>query len=115
MVFMKTTYDLTIRAFPVKIKDERTGEVLNDVIVLDKQRLQAANLVDQSSKEIIQRIYRKNGYKVLDIGKPDKLNVEFRLDNMYTELTTREEIPMDQLWYVAGGDSIGEGRKSAVV
>ena len=90
---MKTTYDLTIRAFPVKIEDERTGEVLNDVIVLDKQRLQAANLVDQSSKEIIQRIYNKNGYKVLDIGKPEKMVVALQLD---------------QLFNMAGGDSIGE-------
>lgn len=101
---MKTTYDLMIRAFPVKIRDGRTGEVLNDVIVLDKQRLQAANLVGQSSKELIERIYQKEGYAVLDIGKPDKLPILFRLDNMYTELTTRAEIPMDQLWNVAGGD-----------
>ena len=99
---MKTIYTLAVRAFPVKIEDERTGEVLNDAIVLDKQRLQAADLVGQSSKEIIHRIYLKNGYKVLDIGKPDKLNIEFRLDNMYTELTTREEIPMDQLWSAGG-------------
>ena len=90
---MKTTYDLTIRAFPVKIEDERTGEVLNDVIVLDKQRLQAANLVDQSSKEIIQRIYHRQGFKVLDIGKPEKKSISLQLD---------------QLFNMAGGDPIGE-------
>lgn len=92
MVFMKTTYDLTIRAFPVKIEDERTGEESTDIIVLDKQRLQAANLVDQSSKEIIQRIYHRSGYKVLDIGKPDKMNVQLQLDRIYDELVMRDAI-----------------------
>lgn len=91
MVLMNTTYDLTIRAFPVKIEDERTGEVLNDTIVLDKQRLQAAQLIGESSKEIIQRIYHRQGYKVLDIGKPDKLTVKMNLDRIYEELTADEK------------------------
>ena len=102
MVLIKTTVELTLRAFPVKIVDTRTGEESTDTIVLDKQCLQAADLVGQSSKELIERIYHRQGYKVLYIGKPDKLNVEFRLDNMYTELTTRAEIPMDQLWSAGG-------------
>lgn len=89
---MKTTYTLAIRAFPVKIKDERTGEETIDIIVLDKQRLQAAELVDQSSKEIIHRIYHKNGYKVLDIGKPDKMNVQLQLDKICDSLIMRDAI-----------------------
>lgn len=100
---MKTTFDLHIRAFPVKIRDERTGDEKSDIIVLDKARLQAAQLVGQSSKELIERIYHKQGFRVLDVGRADKLTVELRLDNMYTELTTRgSDTPMDQLWNVAG-------------
>lgn len=91
MVLMNTTYDLTIRAFPVKIEDERTGEVHSDTIVLDKQRLQAAQLIGESSKEIIQRIYHRQGYKVLDVGKPDKLTVKMNLDRIYEELTADEK------------------------
>ena len=101
---MKTNYELNIRAFPVKIRDGRTGEEKTDIIVLDKARLQAANLVGQSSKELIERIYQKEGYTVLDIGKADKIPVDIRLDNIYLELTGREQIPMDQLWNVSGGD-----------
>lgn len=88
---MKTTFDLTVRAFPVKIVDERTGEETTDTIVLDKQRLQAADLVGQSSKELIERIYRREGYKVLDIGKPRKTTYEFKLDAIYRDVTTPEE------------------------
>lgn len=89
---MKTTYDLQIRAFPVKIRDERTGEEDVDIIVLDKPRLQAAQMVGQSSKELIERIYHKQGFKVLDIGKADKLTVQLQLDRVYDDLMTRREI-----------------------
>lgn len=87
---MKTTFDLTIRAFPVKIVDERTGEESTDTIVLDKQRLQAADLVGQSNKELIERTYHRQGYRVLDIGKPERMTVVMNLDRIYEELTAGE-------------------------
>ena len=99
---MKTMYELQIRAFPVKIRDCRTGEEKTDFIVFDKARLQAANLVGQSSKELIERVYQKEGFTVLDVGKADKMTVDIRMDNIYTELTGREQIPMDQLWNIGG-------------
>lgn len=99
---MRTNYELQVRAFPVKVRDGRTGEEKTDIIVFDKARLQAANLVGQSSKELIERVYQKEGFTVLDIGKADKMTVDIRLDNIYTELTGREQIPMDQLWSAGG-------------
>ena len=102
---MKTTFDLTIRAFPVKILYTRTGEESKDFIVLDKQRLQAAQQVAQSSKELIERIYTRQGFQVLDIGKPVKFTMQLRLDTMFTELTTRDaNIPFNQMWQIMGGD-----------
>lgn len=89
---MKTTYDLQIRAFPVRVRDERNNWEQTDIIVLDKARLQAAQLVGQSSKELIERIYSKQGYKVLEIGKADKMTVAFQLENVYRELVERESI-----------------------
>ena len=83
---MRTTFDLVIRAFPVKIVDTRTGEESTDTIVLDKIRLQAAQLIGQSSKEVIERIYQRQGYKVLDIGKPEKMRVVLNLDAIYEAL-----------------------------
>ena len=88
---MKTSYDLQIRIFPVKIRDERTGQENDDLIVLDKARLQAAQLVGQSSKELIERLYYKQGYKVLGIGKANKMTVEFQLEQVYLELIKQAE------------------------
>ena len=83
---MKTTYELTIRAFPVKIVDMRTGEVSTDTIVLDKQSLQAAQIVGESSKELIHRMYNRVGMRVLDIGKAQKLTMDLCLDSLYREI-----------------------------
>ena len=90
MVRMKTTYELTIRAFPVKAEDMRTGEISTDTIVLDKQRLQAAQLVGESSKELIHRIYNRAGKRVLEIGKADKLTLELYLDKIYEVLANED-------------------------
>ena len=88
---MKTTYDLQIRAFPVVIRDEKTDEDLCDMIVLDKPRLQAAQLVGQSSKELIERIYRKHGYEVLEILKADKATVQIDLFQLYDDQMIQQE------------------------
>ena len=71
---MKTEITLNLRAYPVVIEDTRCpGEVRNDVIVLEKSQLQAAQIVGQSATELIYRIYNRRGYKVHEIGKPHKL------------------------------------------
>lgn len=52
---MKTTMKITLRAFPVKIQDTRTGKTTEDKIILTKEQLHAADLVGQSSKELTKR------------------------------------------------------------
>ena len=54
---MKTNISIEARRFPVTLRDERTGEIIQSSIILDKQRLQAAQLVGQSSKELIHRCF----------------------------------------------------------
>lgn len=80
---MKTTMKITLRAFPVKIQDTRTGEIKEDKIVLTKEQLHAADLVGQSSKELITRLYNREGYKVLEIGKAAKQSGELDLEAAY--------------------------------
>lgn len=77
---MKTTMKITLRAFPVKIQDTRTGKTTEDRIVLTKEQLHAADLVGQSSKELITRLYNRNGFKVLEIGKAVKQTVGLDMD-----------------------------------
>lgn len=85
---MKTTMTLALRRFPVTIKDERTGEVSKDTVVLDKETLNAAQRTGQSSRELIYRIYNRAGYRVLEIGKAERANVDIRLDQAFPTLPT---------------------------
>lgn len=80
---MKTTITIEVRRFPVTIRDERTGEVSEDHIILDKQRLQSAQLVGQSSKELIQRLYNRQGFRVLEIGKPERRSINLNLSELW--------------------------------
>lgn len=71
------------RRFPVTLRDERTGEISQDHIILDKQRLQAAQMVGQSSKELIQRFYNRQGFRVLEIGTPERRSMVFNLEDLW--------------------------------
>ena len=81
---MKTEIKIPVRAYPVVMKDTRTGEVKNDTIVLEKSRLQAGALFDLGDEDIIYRIYNRLGYRVLEIGKPDKREISLNLETAYT-------------------------------
>lgn len=63
------TINIAARYFPVEVEHIETGARLLDSIVLDKQQLQAAQAVGQSSKELIHRLYQRQGFKVLVLGK----------------------------------------------
>lgn len=79
---MNTSIAIEVRRFPVDIRDERTGVVSRDYIVLDKPMLQAAQMVGQSSKEIIWRFYNRQGFRVLEIGKPEKRSISVSLNEL---------------------------------
>lgn len=76
---MKNEIALQVRTYPVTIRDQRTGEQREDLLTLDKRQLQAAQLVGQSSNELIFRIYNRQGFYVLNIGKPIKREVRVDL------------------------------------
>lgn len=80
---METIFTIQARRFPVKIHDHTTGRNREDAIVLSKETLHAAQLVGQSSKELIFRLYERKGYTVLEIGKPEKREIVLNLDELY--------------------------------
>ena len=82
---MRTIEKIYLRAFTVRIQDQRTGEAKEDVIVFSKHQLQAAQIIGQSSKELICRAYNAQGYTVLDIGKADKVEADLDLYGLYRE------------------------------
>lgn len=80
---MKTEIKITVRAYPVQIRDERTGEKKSDTIVLDKAMLQAAAMVGLRDEDIIYRAYNRKGYRVTEIGKPKKEEIIVDLLELY--------------------------------
>lgn len=73
---------LTLRQFPVLAHDHRTGQEEAITVVVTKDQLRAAQIVSQSSKELIERLCERQGYSVIEIGKPDKLAVTVDLDKL---------------------------------
>jgi len=87
---MKTFENIPIRIFPVRIRDKRSGSETADEIVLTKATLLAAQLVGESSKELIHRAYNREGYSVLEIGKARKMTVTVDLEEAVSGGSTRE-------------------------
>lgn len=67
---VQTEIKIPVRAYGVKLRDERTGEKKNDVIISEKSRLQAGAMFGLENEEIIRRTYNRQGFRVLDIGTP---------------------------------------------
>lgn len=79
---MKSKIVLNLRQFAVTAHDHRDGEEKAITVTVTKDQLRAAQIVGQSSKELIERLCDRQGYTVLEIGKPDKLNVTVDLDKL---------------------------------
>lgn len=75
------TYQL--RAFPVEIKDQRTGEHKLDTIVLDKRTLENARAIGIDQENLIWRLYNRKGYFVIRIGVPVKQEARVDLMALY--------------------------------
>lgn len=82
---MTNEITMQARAYSVTLEDQRSGEKSVELIVLDKQQLQAAQIVGQSSNELIYRMFNRQGYRVLDIGKPVKKEIVVDLTELYRE------------------------------
>ena len=80
---MITEIKIPVRVYPVTLKDTRTGEVMKDRIVLEKSRLQAGALFDLGDEDIIYRIYNRQGYRVMEIEKPQKVELIIDLRRAY--------------------------------
>ena len=83
---MKNDITLHLRAFPVTIRDNRTRETTEDIIVLGKAQLQACQLMEWSATELIERMYNRRGYFVLEVGKAHKFPHTIDLTAFYAGL-----------------------------
>ena len=101
---MKSEIVLNLRQFPVLAHDHRTGQEEAITVTVAKQQLQAAQIVGQSSRELIERLCERQGYSVIEIGKPDKLVVTLDLDKLVEQ--HEEQVKWN---YLHGID--GEGQR----
>lgn len=90
---MKTEIKIAVRAYPVIIKDERTGEKSTDTIVLEKARLQAGAMLGMGDEDIIYRLYNRQGFRVLEVGQPVKREITVDLGRAFND--TAAEVMVD--------------------
>lgn len=101
---MKNTITITVRQFPVLARDHRTGKEEAITVPVTKNQLQAAQIVGQSSKELIERLCERQGYTVIEIGKPSKVAVTVDLDKLVEQ---HEEQAKWNFLYGAGSGEAG--------
>ena len=92
---MKSEIKITVRAYSVKIRDERTGEKMDDTIILEKAKLQAGAMVGLGDEDIIYRLYNRQGFRVLEIGDVHKAVITVDLNKAYNELIAEEYLAME--------------------
>lgn len=80
---MKSGFTVEARRFPLLVVKKDNHEPYARHIILTKEQLQAAQIVGQSSKELIHRLCERQGYKVLEIGKPEKRSIRIDLCAMW--------------------------------
>lgn len=79
---MKNTLTVVVRRFPVLAHDHRTGQEEAITVTVTKDQLRAAQIVGQSSKELVERMLDRQGYTVIEIGTPDKLTITLDLEKL---------------------------------
>lgn len=83
---MKTTTSVKAWAYPVTLKDHRTGEHFTDTIVIPKEWLficGSDGLNISNDQQLIFRAYNKKGFEVLEIGQRRKVELTVDLEKLY--------------------------------
>ena len=80
---MKTELTIQTRRFPVVIRYERTGEEMEDHIVLELNQIKAADAMGLDIEEAIYRQYNRMGYWVLEIGKAQRHTITLNLEEVH--------------------------------
>ena len=81
---MTNSVTLNLLRSLVRLRDKKTGEEVTVFITLEKSQLRAAQIVGQSSNELIERIAASNGYDFLNvIDKANRMSVTLPLDELW--------------------------------
>lgn len=102
---MKNAITVTVRVFPVLAHDHRTGKEEAITVPVTKEQLRAAQLVGQSSTELIERLCEKQEYTVIEISQPDKLSMDIDLEELVQQYQEHQDAKAKfEYLYGGGGD-----------
>lgn len=85
---MKTTVTIKAYAYPVRLKDHRTGVSTSDTIVIPAEWLRicgSMGLEICDDKHMIYRAYNRKGFEVLESGNRRKLTLDVDLERLYAD------------------------------
>ncbi|MBQ3194175.1 MAG: hypothetical protein IJB59_11500 [Oscillospiraceae bacterium] len=85
---MQTTINIKAYAYPVKLKDHRTGVSKLDTIVIPAEWLRicgSMGLEICDDKHMIYRAYNRSGFEVTEIGNRRRITLSVDLERLYAE------------------------------
>lgn len=85
---MQTTTTIKAYAYPVKIKDHRSGVSNSDTIVIPAEWLRicgSMGLEICDDKHMIYRAYNRKGFEVLEVGNRRRITLRIDLERLYAE------------------------------
>ena len=92
---MQTTTTIKAYAYPVKIKDHRSGVSNSDTIVIPAEWLHicgSMGLEICDDKHMIYRTYNRKGFEVLEVGNRHKITLSVDLERLYMSQTIGVEV-----------------------
>lgn len=88
---MKTEIKISAIAYDVELIDLRTGEHLNDRIVLERSWLDVLNKVQISDRDYLMQSYSNKGYLMLKMNTRKKVSLTVDLEQLYREQSSGQE------------------------
>lgn len=85
---MKTTIAVKAYAYPVNLKDHRSGASCSDTIVIPAEWLRICGSLGLDicdDKHMIYRAYNRKGFEVLEVGNRRKITLCVDLERLYAE------------------------------
>lgn len=89
---MKTEIKISAIAYDVELVDLRTGEQVEDRIVLDRSWLDVLNKVNMSDWDFIQQNYGHKGYMLKKMHTKKKVSLTVDLEELYNKQVRMEQL-----------------------
>lgn len=88
---MKTETKISVIAYDVELVDLRTGEHLNDRVVLDRCWLDVLHKMSISDRDYLMQNYSHKGYLMLKMSTMKKVTLTVDLEQIYQNFVDMEQ------------------------